>query len=322
MRSKKNPKPKNPPADVASGTKPRVPLKHISFARPQGGDNLPPPLSRQIRTILNDARFVLRRRTQEETEERAAVILGKLQEFRLNMTGVAIMYGTKTNVHDDDADLLDFLILPDRQYPFRRTQGEGIRGAQWAAEKGWIKAEDLGVLAMTKIDAAVGIILAKKHSNPSGATCLLLDASNCVLVAERFGGRHVQTEDEFDETMESLSAAARDYDSWQKQEAGKSRIVPTRSLMEIVLGMHKKIKEEHPGMSDRAIAIMITKKYGVDDPVFSGTDDVLNGEIIDGRDFQPAWMRTIYGWILKRPKPEPDMEHILLGRSVRKKHTF
>lgn len=227
-------------------------------------DAIPDSSFLYIRDILDHARFTLRRRTEKEVRDRAILILAKLAEFHADIETFFQDEPEYFKSPPDDAGDLDWLMLPERTYQFQRTIKENINDIPWAADTGWINAEDLAVLALVKADAAVGYLNSSNEGNE--AAMFLLDAYRCCLRAVEEGGQHIQTEKEYLETLQYYENNKKKLMAWQSADGINHRA--TQKLKLIVFNEYKKLRRDHPEYTPYKIAKIITEMCEEEAPAF------------------------------------------------------
>jgi len=291
-------------------------FENISFAPDTQKDNALLAPFWQILDILDNARFILRRRHTAEVEERAALILQKMSEFKADMVEDEECAELEALLQDDLATL-EFLMLPERAYPFHQSIEEQAECAPWAAETGWIIAEDMAVLALTSVDKAISKLRETGDDSKDCAASNLLDAYRCILHAERAGGRYVQSEDEFYETMAYLGETRNRFNNLKKSKATTFRT--KQQLKNRIIECYHKLQLEQPKASKRQLAMTIFDNYEEPSPEFAEFAGILKDEV--GR------FKRIYQWILDAAKldkieSENTAEELPLKSALKIKYRF
>lgn len=238
-------------------------FRHFTLKKPTDPEAVPCGPYLLLGDILDGARYVLRRRTEAGVAKRTDLILRKIHEFMETYGPHLPDYITL-----EDAGVLDALVLPKRRYQFRRTEEENAQGLPWEAEKGWLAAEDLAILALHKVDEAADAIATAGEDGLVVAARYLLDGYRSLLLAERYGGRSIQTHKEFEQSKTMYAAAKKEYLALLKRKAPSGGRKELRDLRRVVERLCDEFRNAHPEATNYSITKQITDLYAEANEVF------------------------------------------------------
>lgn len=288
------------------------------------GEDFPPSPFWHTVDILAIARRVLRRRSAEEVYERAERLRTKLKAYQADIEEMVAALPEDDarffrSRQQDDAGDLEFLLTPNSSLPFRRTAKEDATDAPWVAETGWFPAEDQAILALLKVDAAAGHLVAGGDDSLATAGTCLLDAYRGCVIAIQDGGLHIQTKDEADGLADRMAVMKEQHAKYKKQAANFAR--RTQLLKLLIETRYRQLREQNPQIVSKAeFARMVAYEYDAPTDFFRELAGALSVKEEKGI----TSFERIYEWILDSDKPPaatispPDEEDIDSLRSFEK----
>lgn len=286
-------------------------FRHFTLNKDAGPEAVPCGPYVLLGDILDGARYVLRRRTEAGVAKRAELVLRKIREFKETHGPHLPDWITL-----EDAGVLDALVLPKRRYQFRRTDEENAQGLPWEAEKGWLAAEDLAILALHKVDEAADAIATAGEDGLVIAACYLLDGYRSLLLAERNGGRGILTRKEFEQSKANYAAAKKEYLVLLKRKAPSGGRKELRDLRQVVDRLSDDIRKAQPEATNYSITKQITDLYAEANPAFQGVSE-LSGKT------WASYFETFRRWVdanAPSQHPYPDLSDFdFVRKAIRNK---